>query len=58
MSKGFQGIIGIWVSLPFDKILHAIFDTMGVQNILDFVVFMIVLDIQWQWGWRETMQRN
>jgi len=55
VGEWFPRIIRIGITFPLDKVLKTILDTTGVQDILDFKVFMVVLDVERRWGWRKTV---
>jgi len=46
ICKGFPRIIRIGASFPFDEILKLVSDTTRIQDIVDFEVFLVILDVK------------
>jgi hypothetical protein len=46
IRKGLPGVLRTWKTLPLDEILETTTVAMRVQDILDFVIFLIVFDVQ------------
>jgi len=55
ICEGFPRVVQIEIFFPFEQILEPVFNITKVQDVLDFEVFLDVLDIYSQWSWRKTM---
>ena len=45
VREGFPSVVRFRVTFPFNQILEPVFDAAGVSDILDFKVFVVVLDV-------------
>ena len=44
-------IIGIGISFSFNEELDSIFSTVGVEDILNFEMFVSIFDVEWKGDW-------
>ena len=45
VRRGFPRVVRIGISFPFDQILELILDTTRIEDVFDFEIFMIILNI-------------
>ena len=57
MRGRFPGVVGIRITFPFDQGFQSISDTRGIEDIVNFKVFLIV-NVGGRWSGGKSVRRN